>query len=601
MPRIEKHGFLSVTSVDNSGNKFLILQSCLSVRSLLGMVKLMSDLSKNTKWRVRDLFQRDVDYDRVKNGLKQYIEDTNTVTFLGPLTLALLPKDAFNCDQQSISFTSKTDHVNQIYSQSVNDNEALQITCTYDQDKDQNPAILVFETDTYDCIPVDGQHRFAALKMLSEQRSDIHNWQIPVTFVSIHNDTFRQPDFTAMLRHIFVSINTKAVSPTRTRQILLEEFFPKEVVVQSFLQCLLDQQELQERLYFPLWLTEWRGKTQDGNEVRNELALFSAIDVFNWMTDYFPLNSNPRKSAIRASKDLRAYIDLPEPLAIKVVESLRKSTNLTTNEANALREACLPLVQGLVTILNGFTPYKDCLLNLQTIISRCQNDPRTRFQKAIKSLIESSSIHEQESRVNESFNSIKSEMRGAIDNIPQFIVSSSNTGTIGFGAVIYAFSKIWDITKQAYPAHDWGKFSENFLDCLNTLYKVDATWFANNPGVPDDLTEALKLREMLTYTSYGTVGNLYQKSLRTKGFGSLITLLLLKLMHKTFYDKVKEGYLKTIKEVIQTGYKKQLTDNYRNQYNVGKEEAERQTSDELKKRVDKQMNSITSYLRDLAA
>jgi hypothetical protein len=61
--------------------------------SELDKITLISDIKGSERWSVRDLFQRDVDVDRVTAGLLPYLNDTKKVKFFNALTLTLLPVD----------------------------------------------------------------------------------------------------------------------------------------------------------------------------------------------------------------------------------------------------------------------------------------------------------------------------------------------------------------------------------------------------------------------------------------------------------------------------------------------------------------------------
>ena len=66
------------------------LQTALSVEDL-DSVTLIENIPGSETWDVRDLFQRDVDKERVTREILPYLKDKTKVKFFNPLTLALLP------------------------------------------------------------------------------------------------------------------------------------------------------------------------------------------------------------------------------------------------------------------------------------------------------------------------------------------------------------------------------------------------------------------------------------------------------------------------------------------------------------------------------
>ena len=57
----------------------------------LDKLTLVSDLPGSERWPIRELFQRDIDVDRVTNEVLPYFYRTDRIKFFNPLTLAVLP------------------------------------------------------------------------------------------------------------------------------------------------------------------------------------------------------------------------------------------------------------------------------------------------------------------------------------------------------------------------------------------------------------------------------------------------------------------------------------------------------------------------------
>src|SRR5512140_1280555 len=71
------------------------IQTAISKKDL-DEISLVQSIPGSETWRVRDLFQRDVDQNRVLDEILPYLQDTEKVKFFNPLTLVLLPMDQGN-------------------------------------------------------------------------------------------------------------------------------------------------------------------------------------------------------------------------------------------------------------------------------------------------------------------------------------------------------------------------------------------------------------------------------------------------------------------------------------------------------------------------
>ena len=61
--------------------------------AMLDKISLISDIKGSERWPIRDLFQRDVDNERVTDSLLPYLQDAEKIKFFNPLTLTVLPMD----------------------------------------------------------------------------------------------------------------------------------------------------------------------------------------------------------------------------------------------------------------------------------------------------------------------------------------------------------------------------------------------------------------------------------------------------------------------------------------------------------------------------
>ena len=97
-PRLEHHAYDAVlkgvfgTFGAGGGLQIAYLQSTLDAADL-HKVRLVSEIEGSDRWPVRDLFQRDVDYERVEKSILPWLQDITKVKFFNPLTLTLIPVD----------------------------------------------------------------------------------------------------------------------------------------------------------------------------------------------------------------------------------------------------------------------------------------------------------------------------------------------------------------------------------------------------------------------------------------------------------------------------------------------------------------------------
>ena len=218
------------------------LQSALTP-SQLDLVSLISDLRGSERWPVRDLFQRDVDNERITESLLPYLQDGEKIKFFNPLTLTLLPiseNGDFVLPQmpmEEAESTMREDDREWDYFERKNYHRMRWV-------KD-NPqyALLEWSDTRTKLVAIDGQHRLSALKRFwadhdATVHKDFSTWRIPVVIISFRVGTGRTkpPSVLEVVRNIFVYINTEARIVNRARQILLSDESVNAVCAQELIQ-----------------------------------------------------------------------------------------------------------------------------------------------------------------------------------------------------------------------------------------------------------------------------------------------------------------------------------------------------------------------------
>ena len=208
----------------------------------LSWISLISDIQGSERWPVPDLFQRDVDNDRIANSLLPYLQDAEKIKFFNPLTLTVLPMD----ENGSTVLTQMP----RVIESSVKENDrswkCLERKDYYRARWVENyPQYAVLEwSDTRSrLVAIDGQHRLSALKrFLRDNKEASHQnfmkWRIPVVIVSFRAGQGRSepPSVLEVVRSIFVYINTEAKEVSEARKILLSDESVNDVCAQELLE-----------------------------------------------------------------------------------------------------------------------------------------------------------------------------------------------------------------------------------------------------------------------------------------------------------------------------------------------------------------------------
>ena len=193
--------------------KIFFLQSAINPVDL-DKITLISDIPGSETWSVRDLFQRDVDDERVENGLIPYFKDQGKVKFFNPITLTILPLD-------NKTFEVMPDIPNVIERQEVIEDKTWDVfevgglyRFRYMHGKPQFARVEWNDTKVR-IVAIDGQHRLSALKRFksdtenSSIKSDFMQWTIPVVLFSLRRikDVSSGSTLLDIIRNIFIYIN----------------------------------------------------------------------------------------------------------------------------------------------------------------------------------------------------------------------------------------------------------------------------------------------------------------------------------------------------------------------------------------------------------
>ncbi|MBT3447923.1 MAG: hypothetical protein HN445_00875 [Bacteroidetes Order II. Incertae sedis bacterium] len=485
----------------------------------LDKVSLVSDIRGSEKWQVRDLFQREVDDDRVTESILPYFQDPNRLKFFNPLTLTFLPID------EEFPHSANSD-LKVLKEHNITEGDT---TWTVLEDEGKFRFKWLPDTGRYcqlewndtnvKLVAIDGQHRLSALKRfyddpeMSQVKSDFLSWTIPVVIFGVMaiDSSKNLNTILDSVRKIFVYINTTAKSVNSTRQILLSDESITRICTQELLQqshandCEDDDAKKNNNL-LPLLFFDWRGVEKRGRRVPSEASVKDIEEIHNWLQVYIIGEDFSAKQETAFSID-----DPSHPL-----NSAFKKRALTQAESELVRKVFGETVLlGLSHLLNNFTPYRNYVKALRALEKdKLQKSDHARhaFAELRFGVHHGSKLH---------FKAIRDEKEEIIYDILD--IKAEHIGglvelDIGMRGVVYAFGKL----KAHYESWSkssvtWLDYSKWFTETLNRVY--DDGWF-------NELnTEKKKLRRHITHSLTGSVRN-YRLEDARKALGALLLTLV---------------------------------------------------------------------------
>jgi len=280
-------GIIGKLGAKDSSINYLQVNLPIGDLDLLGLV---SEIPGSEKWPIRQLFQRDIDTERVKSDLIPYFLDSAMSKFFNPLTIAVLPFDrngTVNSVSSEVSCEPEADPGG-YFTKAF----ALEGYYRVSSGSGAQWATIEWNSSKVKLIAIDGQHRLSALKRIhamyqqdpSNSRlveADFSNWVIPIVLVTVGHKEQGGISSSALLertRNIFVTINKQARAPSRTRTILLNDFSVLAVVTQETLDS-CGEYEL------TLGLFNWR-ETRDEDRPSESMYLLGVDELEDIYKEY---------------------------------------------------------------------------------------------------------------------------------------------------------------------------------------------------------------------------------------------------------------------------------------------------------------------------
>jgi hypothetical protein len=585
-----KHGYFGELGTGaNAHVRFL--QTALTPEEL-DSITLIENIPGSEQWEVQDLFQRDVDKERVTREILPYLKDKSKVKFFNPLTLALLPLAP---DKQSIE--ASLPHV---APKEVDDNGHPYTVFEWENyykfgrhSKEPAFSYLNWNDQHVRIVAIDGQHRLSALKRWRNEPLDssrhLASWTIPVVILGIFKAAPAKPtaSFLEIVRKTFVYINSKAQKINEARTTLLDDESVVAVCTQDFVQdshsndCLpLDKRDEKK---LPLLIFDWRGETRNNVRQPAPAAIKTVEEVRDWL-DWYVLGGDGTDYQSTAL----GLDDLVPPLT-----TFGENKRLSWSDAAVIRkqfhETVLP---GLRHCLQEFTPYKN-------YISDCRQFEREALAESDLAQHAFMQLRFGTSRASEDILPLVSkkydDLVGKFEALKGKTFDELIVRDVGMRAVISGFGygkPIFDDDQK--KTTKWIEYSQWFTPQLNSAYA--AGWFRSFMKL--DATR----RGLLTHVVFDPSGAIinYKMENVPGAFGALLTIVMFASGKGAFkgdaLDHVWDECSEQLKSPLKNGYRKQYRADLQENFKGTPAEFKALVQKKANAAVDKHVSKLKEFL-----
>jgi hypothetical protein len=488
---------------DGDNTEIHYLQTSLKMREL-DAIKLLVDIPGSEKWGIKDLFQRNVERERIggPDGLISYFKDKSQVKYFNPIALVLVPVEGDEIEHELQQL---------IYEKDVTfdniEGSALINKDTYRLFRQNSDAGNIGKIEWNDercyVVAIDGQHRLTALKELYESRrvtdgiKDITEWQIPVVFLIVNKkvQASEKKDFISIIRKIFMYINMKAERVNDARSILLNDESIECLCVQELVSAFHENETIDNKKnpsYPPLYTIDWIGINSDASLLKDSQYLFSNIELRNWMRSYLigeDFSSEEKKN----DKQQIQRLDLLD----MDLDFLIKGTRiLSHNDSLKIRKKFNKKIRKpFIYFLTNLHPIKNYIEMCRKYEN--ENSIDNSQQQAFYALRYGDARIENSNRVE-----VERYIRSNSERIVAFkkeVMSEFFRQDICLRGFVFAYSEMYDIYKYYLQEPlDWQDYTTKFLDAFNSL--ISEGWCESR----DDLD--VEKRELLTHICHDDTG-----------------------------------------------------------------------------------------------
>jgi len=572
----------------SAGIRVFYLQTTISPDELK-KITLISDIKGSERWPVLELFQRDVDNDRVEKELLAYLRKPGTIKFFNPLTLTTLPFDG-EAIHQPIPIISKT---------SMNEDEQEWMAWTHDdfyrfrhlkEEYWTHYGKIEWNDNKTKLVAIDGQHRLSALKRLysdTNSTEEFSKWNIPVIILSCSKEgsageNGNGQSILRVIRSIFININREAKEPTRSRQILLSDSEINAICVQEILNCshendLKSTQDQSEEIP-PLIIYNWR----EARKGEPSPSIFNVEEIHDWLETYI-LGED-----FSTEQEVVLGIDPMHPLK-GIFTSRELSMDVHDSIRTLVREGPN---SGIIHLIGNFEPLRKYISGIKKIENELTSQTDVARHAFYKLRFGS---NQGEESIQNDINEKLSELHETITNLKSSVLEkpleTPFNDLIGMRGVMSAFGS-WELRKElslfleSEDVVDWIKYARWFTQSLNQAYS------AGYLG-----TDSRKRSNLLLHVIEdhgGAVVN-YRLDQVGEAFGAYIALFVAAFTYsrgellESSWMKIRDGddwTLDTLHNTIFRGYKKEV------RLRLKENEELRNDPEQLKKAIEKDAKKL---------
>jgi hypothetical protein len=540
------------------GTKVFYMQVAFKPYELVNKINLIGEIRGSEKWSVPDLFQREVDEQRVNDDILPYLENKDLIKYFSPLTLTLLPI------MDEVTGTSVVQEIPEIVEKEEED-EGGRIWVTLEAEnlykfkyaKDQPYYAEVSWNDSrIKPVAIDGQHRLSALKkryaaaIQDESWEDYTKWSIPAVIFGLKKveGESSTPSILEVVRNIFIYINKEAKPPTKNRNILLNDNSVNCILAQEVLEF-SHQNDVRERnerdeAITPLLFYGWREDQIRGGQMAPSVAQLKTVTEIHGLIENYFLGEDFTPEQI-TNLSIEPDHELHEAMNNGAIHSENIKKTRKYLQKNILK--------GITHFFNNFEPY----LN---------------YSKGLRRL-EEEKLKSSSNFANHAFHKLRfgthqglDTDRAAIDIEYRTIISEIITLKnrcipdlidldISLRGIICAFENLRIRHRTELNSDNWLEYSKWFTNMVNIMYRDG--WFNN--GMPDEKKNLYK--QIIEDHNSRTINYRFEDV--KKAAGTFFTLIIGAYGKKNSdfpgicWDEIQVTYIAEILNTLQGGYKRQ--------------------------------------------
>lgn len=346
------------------------------LQDLVEQIKLVEDIPEESRlaWSLEELFQRDIDWDRVENDIVNgYLRDQNKLSFFNSLTIALLPQNGFKIED---NYGSPESRPSPTYENGGWTQIDVGNICV-ETNSGGSIGLVRWHKEKIFPVAIDGQHRLAALKeyctYLTPGVSLELNTKIPLIFLILDERVgFKgnpENSLIETLREIFIDLNRNARVVAKSRLILLDDLDVQSFCVRTLLAG-SSRDSCPDTL--PLSMVTWRedeAKFDSGHSLTTVLNLNEIVGSCLGNASLETIEALEENEIKKYVGTIKAKLELG-PDILKSIENhiqlcvgRNEPFSFKTEHLSAIREAFrLQWTPHIIRVFKEFRPYREYLL-----------------------------------------------------------------------------------------------------------------------------------------------------------------------------------------------------------------------------------------------